>query len=297
MQRKLFIFLLISGLCPSLLLAEDSHPTYLLWPESILTADKDQLGDELPRRENETPPAIRVTNIKTPRIKRFDPPANKANGSAVLIIPGGAYRYAVVGKEGAEIAEWFNSIGVTAFVLYYRNPTNGLENDWLAPVQDAQQAIRLIRHRAQEWKLDPQRIGIIGFSAGGNAAAIASTKMDVPVLKGEQSEFSDVSARPDFTMLLYPWKLLNQDETGLREEVVIDQQTPPSFLVHTHDDGVTSLSSVEYYKAMKRLNRPAEIHLYQSGGHGYGLRSVKNSNVHTWTDRATAWLKVRGLLK
>lgn len=297
MPKEFLYFVLLGLLCDSTVTADDTDSSYLLWPESVLSADEDQLGEELPARENEIPPAVRVTNIKTPQMKRFDPPAAIANGTSMLVIPGGGYNYAVVGKEGAEIAKWLNSVGVTAFVLYYRSPTRGLPKDWLSPVQDAQQAIRLIRHRSKEWGLDPTRIGVIGFSAGGNAAAIASTKMDIPELEGADGDLVSVSPRPNFTILLYPWKLLNADETGLRDEVAIDNATPPALLVHTHDDRITSLSSVEYYKAMKRLNLPAEIHLYQTGGHGYGLREVEGSTVHTWTDRATDWMRVRGLIE
>lgn len=292
------ILLVLLALCgsPILLCAEDSHPTYFLWPPADQTRETSMVGRVLPARENEDPPAIRMADIDAPYLKRFDPPAEKANGTSIVIVPGGGYRYAVVGKEGAEVAEWLNSIGVTAFVLHYTTPTRDAEQDWLAPVQDSQRAIAFIRSHAESWKLAPHRIGIIGFSAGGNAAAIASTKMDVPPRTPQRDQTDKVSPRPDFTMLIYPWKLLNKNETGLREEVVIDRETPPTLLIHAHDDGVTSLSSIEYYKAMKRLDLPAELHLYAAGGHGYGLRAVPGTNIHSWTDRAVEWMRLRGLL-
>lgn len=264
-----------------------------IWPKSVLPRTAENIGRELPQRANEEPPAIRMTNIESPSIKHFPAPAEKAHGTAMLIIPGGGYHYAVVGKEGAEIARWLNDLGVSAFVLYYRTPTRKLKDDWLAPVQDAQQAIRLIRSNAEQWNIDSSQIGMIGFSAGGNAAAIAATNSDVPSLDESLNTFS---ARPDFLMLLYPWKLLNSEENGLREEVKVDGETPPTLLIHTHDDGVTSLSSVEFYKAMKRHKRPAELHLYPSGGHGYGLRKVEGSMIHTWPERAEDWMNRRGIL-
>ncbi len=292
------LFLPISIICIcQIAFADDLHPTYFLWSQASANKPTSEVGRILPARENENPPAVRITDIETPFIKRFDPPTGKSNGTSVVIVPGGGYSYDVVGKEGAEVAEWFNSVGVTAFVLYYRSPTRKLDQDWLKPVQDAQRAIRLIRFKAEQWDLDSNLVGIIGFSAGGNAAAIASTKLDVQHKDGKRDKIDEVSARPDFTMLIYPWKLLNKDESGLRAEVVVDKNTPPTLLVHAHNDGVTSLSSIEYYKAMKRLGLPAELHIYESGGHGYGLRKVEGSNVHTWPERAANWMLVRGLLE
>lgn len=264
-----------------------------IWSKSVLPRTAENIGRELPQRANEEPPAIRMTNIESPSIKHFPAPAEKAHGTAVLIIPGGGYNYAVVGKEGAEIARWLNNLGISAFVLYYRTPTRKLKDDWLAPAQDAQQAIRLIRSNAEQWNIDSNKIGMIGFSAGGNAAAIAATNSDVPSLDESLNTFS---ARPDFLMLLYPWKLVNSEEKGLREEVKVNGETPPTLLIHTHDDGVTSLSSIEFYKAMKRHKRPAELHIYPSGGHGYGLRKVEGSMIHTWPQRSEDWMQRRGIL-
>ncbi len=297
MTRTLALVLLLFAVGRQSVSADDVSETYFLWPDTAAGQSASEIGRILPARDNEDPPAIRITDIEHPFIKRFDPDSSQKNGTSVLILPGGGYNYDVVGKEGAEVAEWFNSKGVTAFVLYYRSPTRKLEQDWLMPVQDTQRAIRWIRSHAKEWGLDPQRVGSIGFSAGGNAVAIASTKMDVENRFEKQDEIDKASARPDFTMLIYPWKLLNADESGLRAEVVVDKQTSPTFLIHAHNDAVTSLSSVEYYKAMKKLGLPAELHIYGSGGHGYGLRKVEGANVHTWPDKAEAWMRGRGLLK
>lgn len=295
-QFRFFVSLTCVWFVGTLTLAEETHPPYFLWPPADTNLKTADVGRILPARVNEDPPAIRITDIENPYLKRFDPAPDKQTGSSVVIVPGGGYRYAVVGKEGAEIAQWFNSLGVTAFVLHYRSPTNAATNDWIKPVQDVQRSVRLIRKHSKEWHLDPQKIGVIGFSAGGNAAAIASTKMDVSLKTDQADEIDEVSCRPDFTMLLYPWKLLNTDATGLREEVVVDAETPPTLLIHTHDDGVTSLSSIEFYKAMKIQKRPAELHIYQSGGHGYGLRPVKDSDIHHWVEIATAWLQRTGVL-
>ncbi|QDT34736.1 alpha/beta hydrolase [Thalassoglobus polymorphus] len=297
MTRTLALVLLLFSVGRQSVSADDVSETYFLWPDAAAGASTSEIGRILPARENEDPPAIRITDIEYPFIKRFDPDSSQKNGTSVLILPGGGYSYDVVGKEGAEVAEWFNSMGVTAFVLYYRSPTRKLKQDWLMPVQDAQRAVRWIRSHAKEWGLDPQRVGSIGFSAGGNAVAIASTKMDVESRFEKRDEIDKASARPDFIMLIYPWKLLNADESGLRAEVVVDKQTSPTFLIHAHNDGVTSLSSVEYYKAMKQLGLPAELHIFESGGHGYGLRKVEGANVHTWPEKAEAWMRGRGLLK
>lgn len=278
-------------------LAADRQPLFL-WstPDQGLPVET---GRELPRRDDEDPPAVRITDIQQPYLIRYDPRPEKLNGTAVIILPGGGYSYVVSGKEGLEVAQWLNELGITAFVLHYRTPTRAAEQDWLAPVQDAQRAIRLVRQQASTWGLKAERIGLLGFSAGGNAAAIAATNQQIPARldQATPAELAQVSARPDFLMLAYPWKLIDDAQQGLRNELTIDAQTPPTFLVHTHDDGVTSLSSIMFYQALKQHKIPAELHIYRNGGHGYGVRPVPGSTVHTWTARAADWLNQSGLLQ
>jgi acetyl esterase/lipase len=162
------------------------------------------------------------------------------------------------------------------------------------PLQDGQRAVSLVREQAGKWGLKPTRIGVIGFSAGGQAAALVTTRFNERAYEAVDA-IDDISCRPDFSLLVYPWQLV--DDTGtLKDFITITPQTPPTFLVHTHDDVHTSLSSVQYYSAMKKLKLPAELHVYNNGGHGYGMRPVENSNVDTWPARAADWMSQRGLL-
>ena len=166
---------------------------------------------------------------------------------------------------------------------------------WLRPVQDGQRAVRLVRQRAKEWNIQPDRIGVIGFSAGGQAAALIATRFEQARITNPSTASTELSSRPDFCLLIYPWRIADEKAGGLIEAVTVTKATPPTFLVHAHNDGATSLSSIYFYTALKKLGIPAELHIYETGGHGYGMRPVKNSNVQTWPARAADWLKQRQL--
>jgi acetyl esterase/lipase len=182
---------------------------------------------------------------------------------------------------------------VTAAVLKYRVPTSKSDPKWLPPVQDAQRAISLVRAHADEWQLDPNRIGLLGFSAGGCTAAMTSVSSD---RQYEAADAADkTSWRPDFLVLVYPAYLVD-DSGKLRSEVTVSKQTPPTFLAHAYDDPVTPKSSVEFFLALKNAGVPAELHVYDTGGHGYGLRKT-DQPVTTWNERCAEWLTSRGLLK
>jgi len=280
-----------------------------LWEGMAPGESTNNPGNELPRRPNENPPATRVTGITQPAIEVYyatdlDLKNDQSKRPVLLIFPGGAYNYVVRDKEGSEIAAWANKLGITACVLRYRTKREGDTEHWRRPLQDAQRAIRYIRTHATEWKVDPDRIGVIGFSAGGQLAALTATRFDTneyepsttidSVIGGEKPE-SMVSCRPDYAMLLYPWQLVG-NEVALKEEFSVTKNTPPTFLVHTHDDSQTSLSSIAFYIALKKLKIPAELHIYETGGHGYGLRPVDQSNITTWPDRGEDWLRRRQII-
>jgi acetyl esterase/lipase len=236
---------------------------------------------------------IRLGGVSTPQIHVYQPPADKRNGTSVVICPGGGFSILAWDLEGTEVAEWLNSIGVTAAVLKYRVPTAKADPKWLPPVQDAQRAISVVRSHADEWQLDPQRVGLLGFSAGGCTAAMTGVSNE---RRYEASDAADkLSSRPDFLVLVYPAYLV--EESGeLRPEVTVSKNTPPTFLAHAYDDPVTCKSSVEFFLALKNAGVPAELHIYDMGGHGYGLRKTELP-VTTWSDRCTEWMKSRGLLK
>jgi acetyl esterase/lipase len=266
-----------------------------LWPGPAPGETTRHTGDTLPARPDENPPATRITNITQPQLEIYDPETPQHTGAAVLILPGGGYNYIVRDKEGSEAAEWLNRLGITGCVLRYRTKDGSDRPPWQRPLQDGQRAVSLLRSHAVDWKLDSHKIGILGFSAGGQAAALVATRFDHRAYD-DADDIDAASCRPDFSLLVYPWQLVDADTGKLRDEMTVTPQTPPTFLVHAHNDSSTSLSSVLFYAALKQHNVAGELHIYETGGHGYGLRPVEGSQVATWPGRAEAWLRGRGLL-
>ena len=238
---------------------------------------------------------IKLGNVSKPQAHVFAPPETKNNGGAVVICPGGGFSILAWDLEGTEVAHWLNDLGFTAIVLKYRVPTghHGDPDRWKGPVMDAQRAISITRSRAAAWQLDPERIGIRGFSAGGHTAARAA------VINGERlyeaADKSDqASCAANFAMLIYPAWLAEKDGT-LKTDISVDKNTPPMLFIHAADDRVSCLSSVALFSALKKNDVPAELHIYATGGHGYGLRRTEQP-VTRWPDRAEAWLRSQHLL-
>lgn len=246
-----------------------------------------------PNKPGETPPVTRITNVSRPTLSIFPAPSDARNGTAVIICPGGGYNILAWNKEGTEIAEWLNSIGVTAFVLKYRTPTARRSEPWQAPAQDAQRAVRLVRARASEWGVNPARIGLMGFSAGGSAATNAILKSPTPLYEAVDPRDA-VSCRPDFGILIYPAYLVDA-QGNLKPDLNVTADTPPMFLAHAFNDGVTCENSLQLFLALRKKNVPSELHVYSAGGHGFGLRPSEHA-VSTWPQRCADWLKSRGLL-
>ncbi len=239
-------------------------------------------------------PVVRIGNVATPTFTVYPAPSNKANGTAVLICPGGGYHILAMDLEGTEVAEWLNSIGVTAIVLKYRVPARAGRARHDAPLQDAQRTMGLIRSRAAEWHIRPDRIGILGFSAGAHLSAVTSCTTNRMY---EAVDAPDgYSSRPDFVLLIYPAYLtIEKENYKVAPELPISSSTPPTFLVQTQDDGIKVGNALFYYHALSQLKVPAEIHLYPVGGHGYGLRPAKDEVTH-WPVLAEKWLRGLGLL-
>lgn len=310
MKRTLTLCLFLA--IQPLLLAAD--PIVLdLWPEGQMPGepalvegeerDLTKTDDKLIAGE----PIIKLGHVTRPQVEVFLPPADKANGSAVVVCPGGGFHILAWDLEGTEVAEWFNSLGVAAIVLKYRVPTRPHGNELVTfpnvpsfklpamavgPVMDAQRAMSLVNENADEWKIDPDRIGILGFSAGGFTAVMAS------LADGRLYELTDgpdeASVRPRFALVIYPGGLV--EENGqLKSFVSVTEKTPPMFFAHAADDRVSCLNSVALFTALKLGGIPAELHVYESGGHGYGLRRT-DVPVTRWTDRAEEWLEGQGLL-
>ncbi len=279
--------------------AEQPEPA-LLWPGGApgekgglpAEADTTKPGEGLVAGQR----VMRIGNVAQPTLTIFSPPKEQANGAAVLVCPGGGYYILAWDLEGTEICAWLNSIGVTGVLLKYRVPKRaGLEKH-TAALQDAQRALGLVRSRAHELGLDPQRLGVLGFSAGGHLAAALSANYEqrtyAPLDDADQA-----SCRPDFTVLIYPAYLtLKDDGDKLAPEIKVNEQTPPAFLAIAQDDPVRIETALFYSLALKNAKVPCELHVYPDGGHGYGLRPSAHA-VTTWPARAGEWMEKRGLLK
>ncbi len=232
---------------------------------------------------------IRLGGITNPTIQVFSPSKNNT-GTAVVVFPGGGYNILALDLEGTEVCEWLNSIGITGILLKYRVPPHNGAVRYAAPLQDAQRALRLVRMHAREWDINPDRVGVLGFSAGGHLAAAISTNFDVETYPpGDAAD--KLSCRPDFALLIYPAYLTVKAEGDkLPPELKVTSKTPPTFLVQAEDDGVRVENSLFYFLALKNAKVPAEMHLYAAGGHGYGLR-LTSLPVTAWPALAEKWLK------
>ncbi len=238
---------------------------------------------------------IRIGNVSAPTLTLYRPPPDKDTGAAVVVCPGGGYTILAMDLEGTEVCQWLNSAGVAAVLLKYRVPARkGLER-YAAPLQDAQRALGLVRYHAAEWHIDPRRIGIMGFSAGGHLSAAASTRFEKrsyePVDEADQAR-----CRPDFAMLIYPAYLVRKQGPEVAPELTVTSNTPPTFIVQAEDDPVHVENSLFYYLALKNAKVPAEMHLFASGGHGYGLRESDKA-VISWPKRAEEWMRGLGVLE
>jgi len=278
--------------------AED-RPVLKIWPAGAPGVSK--TGEAETFKDN------RVYHVNDPTLTIYLPPADTATGTAVIVCPGGGYTRLAIGHEGWEVAEWLNSLGIAAFVLKYRMYDYGQP----APLQDAQRAIRCVRSRAAEWKVSPDRIGIIGFSAGGHVASTAGTQFADRVYE-PVDEADTLSARPDFLILLYPVISMRDGVTHagskknllgvnppqsladrFSNELRVTADTPPTFLVHASDDtGVPVENSLLFYRALVHAGVSAEMHIYEAGGHGFGLGTGRGA-VESWPTLCGEWLRGR----
>ena len=242
-------------------------------------------------------PILRITNIAEPRLEFYEPVAGKKNGGAVVIVPGGGFGILASGHEGSELAEWFRDRGFVAAVLQHRCPTNKLPNPSELPAQDCQRALSLVRAKAAELGVKPDRVGLFGFSAGGQVALIAATN-DTQRLYPAADDIDQTSCRPDFLMLCYAWKILADNSlTELKPEIHIGRTAPPTFIAQANDDpGSLAEGSTLAFLALRKAKVSAELHIYSTGGHGFGLRPNDTQAPGDWPGRAELWLKARGLL-
>jgi acetyl esterase/lipase len=288
---------LVSLALPPAALRADPPQTLDVWPGKP-PGETGKVGEEKVTREKPGQKKLTlVTNVTRPTLTVYRPDKEKDTGAAVVICPGGGYHVLAWDLEGEEVARWLNSLGVTGILMKYRVPRRP---DTKGPppqaLMDGQRAISLVRSKAKEWGLDPRRIGMLGFSAGGHLTAWTSTNFDKRCYEA-LDEVDRVSCRPDFAVLVYPWALHDRKAPdGLARDIRVTKESPPAFFAHAVDDFVSPENSVAMFQALRRAGVSAELHLYARGGHGFGLRPGERP-CSTWPQRCADWLRDRGLLK
>lgn len=296
------------------LMAEASRKaaSFTVWPQGEAPGAKPS-ATKFALEEQHTGPSAwdrAVTGVRAPQITVYAPA--EPNGIGILVTPGGSYRRVVLDKEGSALAPFFNARGYTLFVMTYRLPGDGHEEGANAPLADVQRAMRTLRARAKEWQLDPDKLGVMGFSAGGHVAASLGTRYEEPAYV-PFDETDTLSARPAFMALVYPviTMVLDNSHPGSREELMgttpseqqishysLEQRTslttPPTFLLHAVDDPAVKVeNSVVMFTALRQLGVPVEMHLFEQGKHGFGIRDAQGLPVSVWPELMMNWIETK----
>ena len=234
----------------------------------------------------------RISDVLEPTITIYKPA--KPNGASVIVAPGGGYMFLSWAHEGTQVCEWLNTLGVTGILLKYRTPTRDEKEVFTMPVEDAQRALGLVRNHAKEWNLDPKRVGILGFSAGGNLAGHVS--WDRGERTYEQKKGLDDASGPDFLIFIYGGGFLHKDDKSkFREGFKVPADAPPAFFLVAHDDKLNPVEAAMLYLEYKKQNLSAELHICAKGGHGFGMRKDVHP-INDWPQRCAEWLKSMGFL-
>jgi acetyl esterase/lipase len=307
MKKILFIALWIG----TSLIGFAQQDSLLLYPDGVPGAIPLDIPEKVTVNPNDG--VTITTDIQQPKLFVYRP--QKPNGASVLICPGGGYYVLAIDHEGHQLAKWFVERGITAFVLKNRLPDERLMTEkHIRPLQDAQQALRIIRKNAKKWNLDSNKVGIMGFSAGGHLAATAGTRFQKQV--GEITDHT-LSVRPNFMILIYPLisfrvgidrlkgiqdKLLGKDANELLiDEYCLDKQvtseTPPTFIVYASDDSLNPEHGIVFYRELQKNKVPAELHIYEKGGHGFSLSKKNRGHVEAWDKEMEGWLRDRKLIE
>lgn len=267
-----------------------------VWPGKPAGDDAAKIGEEKFIEIKSAPNVKWLTNVTKPTLTIFKPAKDKDTGVAVLICPGGGYHNLAWDLEGEDVAAWLNSIGVTGIVLKYRCPRRPGDvkgEPPAGPLKDAQRAVSLVRSKAKDWGIDPKKIGMIGFSAGGHLVGSTATNFEKRTYD-TIDDIDKVSCRPDFGIMAYSGYFKVKD--GLSPTVKAPADAPPLFFVHATDDKVSDVEhSVEFYLALKRAKLDAEMHIYATGGHGFGVK--QEGPTASWPKACTEWMQQKGVLK
>jgi acetyl esterase/lipase len=303
-MRNVLKFILLSLVVSQSVFAQD---VINLWPDGAIP---NAIPGAQITEKRDVNGVARISNVSVPTITAYVPAKGKQTGAAIMICPGGGYGILAIDHEGEEVARWFSEMGIAAFVLKYRLPNEKImTNQHEVPLMDAMQGMKLIREKASQYGINPDKIGVMGFSAGGHLASTLSTHYN----KGAGA--SDM-AKPNFSILLYPVITFGEKtHSGSRDnllgnqkseellayysnELQVTAQTPPTFMVHSEDDKTVPVeNSINYYLACLKNNVPVEMHLYPQGGHGYGLRTAKYGSLNNWPETCKAWLAAMDLAK
>jgi acetyl esterase/lipase len=240
-------------------------------------------------------PLVRLGNVSVPTLTMFAP-KGKNTGAAVVVFPGGGYNILAMDLEGTEVCDWLTVRGITCVILKYRVPGTGPYPKSAAALQDAQRAVGMVREHAAEWKIDPKRVGVLGFSAGAHLAVAVSTHYEQR-LYPRVNAADDLSCRPDFEVVVYPGYLaIAEKGMEFNPDIPVTKETPPTFLVQAEDDWAHVENAVQYFMALKNAGVPTEMHIYAKGGHGYGLRKTELP-VTGWPELVDVWLKTIGMVQ
>jgi acetyl esterase/lipase len=269
--------------------------TLNVWPGDVPGEDRldEQFREQLQELQAKNTPE-RIFSVSTPTLAYFPPAAQTATGTAVIVCPGGGYNRLSWGHEGTDVARWLRSLGVHAFVLQYRVPRRDPDFK-LPPLQDAQRAIRIVRHSADKWGINTAKIGVLGFSAGGNLTVNAGTRYSEITYK-PVDQIDSENCRPDFMIPVYAAYLGDSDnDRQLDHGLALTKDTPPTFMVVTQDDKNRGIHAALFFAELTKAGVNAEVHVYNKGGHGYGMRPGPNA-VRQWPARCEDWMRASGFL-
>jgi acetyl esterase/lipase len=305
MRKSLFALMVLALLAPTAstqagLQPGPRHPRLKLWPSGA-PGPKTATGPEHmltgPRfHDVANRPVARLADVAVPTITLYAAPKSHRAGAAVVVFPGGGYEYLAIDLEGTEVCAWLNSLGVNCVLLKYRVPDTGPYPNSAEALQDAQRAMGLVRENAAAWHIDAQRIGVIGFSAGGYLAAALSTHAEAR-LYPKIDAADALSCRPNFEMVIYPGYLsIAEKNFEFNPAIPVSADVPPTFLVQAEDDPVHVENVIEYFMKLKEAGVPTELHVYTQGRHGYGLRRT-DLPITDWPKLAAKWLHTIGVLR